>query len=370
VIRRRQFLAALAGGGLACSRRRPEGFPGYVFVANFGGRAVAVVDLSAFAVTKHIRLNGAPSLVLAHPVKPVVYALTPDTGTIHEISTEDLTLHRRGRCRAAATSMRLSPSGEHLWILCRESRELIRLPVRDLEPDERVRLPHAPFAFDISPDGRQAAISFGDAGIVGLIALEGTPKIRRTLLDASCDTLRFRKDGKYIVVANPRERRLSILEAQGGRPVVRLPVPIVPEYFCFKRDGGELFVTGAGMDAVVTVYPYQTEIGSTTLAGRAPGYLAVSTGPEYLFVANPLSGDMTVLDVETQRMMAVVSVGKQPCYITITPDNQYALVLNRGSGTMAVVWIASLSGRRRKFAPLFTMIPVGSEPVNAVVRTL
>ena len=50
-----------------------------------------------------------------------------------------------------------------------------------------------------------------------------------------------------------------------------------------------------------------------------------------------------------------------------TPDGRYALVLNRQSGDMAVVRIASLSGRRQMSAPLFMMVPVGSEPVSAAV---
>jgi YVTN family beta-propeller protein len=95
--------------------------------------------------------------------------------------------------------------------------------------------------------------------------------------------------------------------------------------------------------------------------------VAASTDPDYLFVANPETGDVTVLDIETQRVVAVVAVGREPAFITITPDSEYALVLNRGSGDMAVIRIAALSGRRRKFAPLFTMIPVGSAPASAVV---
>ncbi|MCW5978077.1 MAG: hypothetical protein KIT09_08355 [Bryobacteraceae bacterium] len=370
MIRRREFLTTLAAAGVACRRRKAEGFPGYAFVANYGGQAVAVVDLSAFAVARHIRLNGSPTVVLSHPARRVVYALTPESNTIHEIATEDLTLRRRARCPASPISMRLSPDGEHLWVLCRQARQLARIPVEGLEPDVRVRLPHQPVAFDLSPDGRQAAVSFGDAELFGLVELKDHPALRATRVGIYCGILRFRKDGKCIVMASPKQRLLSVLETASGRTVVRLPVAIEPEYFCSKDDGGELFVTGAGMDAVVTVYPYDTEVGSTTLAGRAPGYLAASSRPEYLFVANPLSGDMTVLDIETQRVVAVVAVGRQPCFITITPDDQYALVLNRASGDMAVVRIASLSGRRRKFAPLFTMIPVGSEPVSAVVQAV
>jgi len=155
---------------------------------------------------------------------------------------------------------------------------------------------------------------------------------------------------------------------------VNLPLPVQPANFCFNSDGGQLFVTGAGMDAVAIVFPYSTEVGETVLAGRTPDAMAVVKTPEeaeYLFIANAESGDVTVINVDTRKVLAGLAVGKEPRYIAITPDNQYALVLNRRSGDVAVIRIAALTARQRKFpAPLFTMIPVGSKPVSAaVVRT-
>jgi YVTN family beta-propeller protein len=367
---RRLFLLGCVSTFLSCRRRKAEGFPGYAFVANLEGRAVAVVDLGAFTVARYIRLDGSPSEVISDPVRPAVYALTPGAGTVHEISAGDLTLHRQARCAASALSMRLAPDGSSLWVLCAETRELIRLPIDGFRAATRISLPARPADLDISPGGRQAAVSFAEEGAVGFVNLDAGRTERVVDVGASSGTLRYRKDGRLLLVANPAERMLSILDAETGGLVVRLPLAVEPRHFCFKPDGGQLFITGAGMDAVVTVYPYQTQVGSTTLAGRAPGFVAASAAPDYLFVANPASDDVTILDIRTQRVVAVVTVGKQPSYITITPDNQYALVLNRQSGDMAVIRIASLTGRRRKSAPLFTMIPIGSKPVSAVVRAV
>jgi len=91
---------------------------------------------------------------------------------------------------------------------------------------------------------------------------------------------------------------------------------------------------------------------------------------EYLFITNPESGDVTVLDIDTHRVAAAVAVGRHPGFVALTPDGQYALVLNRDSGDVAVIWIESLTGGRRRSAPLFTMVPVGTRPVHAVVRAV
>jgi DNA-binding beta-propeller fold protein YncE len=70
--------------------------------------------------------------------------------------------------------------------------------------------------------------------------------------------------------------------------------------------------------------------------------------------------------VETRSLVAAVKVGQEPCYITFTPDNQYALVVNHRSGDLAVIRLP-ITHRRSMTAPLFTMIPVGAEPVSAAV---
>src|SRR5207248_256097 len=128
-----------------------------------------------------------------------------------------------------------------------------------------------------------------------------------------------------------------VCDVATGKTVVRLPLPLEPANFCFLGDGGQLFMTGLGMDGVVIVLPFSTEIGETILAGRTPGPMAAWTTPSYsyLFVSNAETGDVTVIDIETRKLIVVVHTGGKPQQILFTPDNQYALILNSGSGDLA-----------------------------------
>jgi YVTN family beta-propeller protein len=128
-----------------------------------------------------------------------------------------------------------------------------------------------------------------------------------------------------------------------------------------------LFITGEGRDGVAIVYPYRSEVALTTPSGRAPGVMAVSTAPDYLFIANPQAGSVTILDIDTRKVLAVTMVGAEPAALAITPGQQYALVCNRGSGDLGVIRIAAITPGRAKSAPLFTLIPVGAAPVAVVV---
>ena len=271
--------------------------------------------------------------------------------------------------------MRLSPDQRALWVLYRDPAALIELPLDSFQPARRVRLHSAPESFDFSSTNR-AAIASPKERTITLVSLDNGG-IERTIETTNEPSIvRFQADARQLIAGSRPERSLDIFHTGTGKVVVRLPLPLEPRHFAFNADGGQLFISGEGMDAVVIVYPYRTEIAETMLAGRAPAGMAVTGGanaPAFLLVTNPQTNSVTVLDFDNpgKKLVAVVQVGQEPRHIVITPDNQYALVLNEGSGDIAVIRMYTLAkldaaGRRRP-TPVFNMIPAGEKPVSAAV---
>jgi YVTN family beta-propeller protein len=375
VLTRRSIVFGGLGALTACTRTKAKGFSGYAFIANSDGGAIAAVDLEVFAVARHIPVDGSPTAVVAREKRARVYALTPENGSVHEIRSGNLTFAHKLQVARSAITMRLSTSHRNLYVLCREPRKLVALAFEPMRLDWELPLPADPTDFDTSPDGSLLAISYGAAHAISFVDLaqrQAFPLVRTT---GEIGLVRFqqRKDSRELIAANVSERMLSVYHTPTRRLIVNLPLAVRPDHLCFNADDGQLFVTGEGMDAVVVVYPYYTpQIGETVLAGHNPGAMAASASPGYLFVANPKSADVSILDIETRRVAAVTPVGTEPSYITITPDDQYALVLNQASGDMAVIRIPNVTRavneqRRWKKGPLFMMIPVGSKPVSAAI---
>ena len=368
-------------GAAACTSPKAQRFLGYCFVANRDSRSIGVVDLTRFRTRRQIPLDAAPSQVLARPKTTCAYVLAAATGTIYEIEASLLTITRRVRAGNAAIAMRLSRDGKALWGLYRDPAGLVEVPFDTMRPGRHIRLAAAPVDFDLSRETDDACVVTGSARTIALVSLAQASLSQTIHAAAEPSIARFRRDGSQLITGSQNDRSLPIYDVPTGKTVVRLPLSIAPREFCFTADGGHLYVTGEGMDAVVSVFPYRTEVWETLLAGHAPGVMAVSESeqpPAYLLVANPDADSVTVLDVETGNLVALVRVGREPRQIVITPDNQYALVLNEKSGDMAVIRIFSLSGNqvggirvtRYKSAPLFTMIPVGERPVSAAVVAL
>jgi len=231
-----------------------------------------------------------------------------------------------------------------------------------------IALAGRPVALDISARRSLAAASLDD-GSVQLVSLDGGRPSPPIPVGSDVGALCFRSDGNCVLAAEPEANALSVIDVDSRALMVRLKLALKPERLWTKGDGGQLFITGAGVDGVAIVYPYRTEVAQTFLSGRRPGEMADSMAPEYLFVSNPEAGSVTVFSITTQKVLAVTGVGAQPGPIAITPDQQYALVLNRASGDLAVIRIAAITptAGREKRAPLFTMIPVGSAPCGVVV---
>lgn len=353
-------------------------------MANQGSHSVAAVDLEEFRVRRQIALDAAPSLVLSHPQgRPRVYVLAPNAGTVYEIDSGALAVSRRAKAGSQAVSMQMAASGDALWVLYRDPAALVELPLDTLRPRTRIALRGAPDSLALTGVGAEApyaAIGSLQDSVITLVSLRGAGQ-RPIGAGVEPSLVSFRADGKQVLAASRPGRNLSIFDAASGKTVVRLPLTLAPRYMQSNADGGQLFLTGDGMDAVVIVFPYSTEVWQTVLAGHAPGAMAVAPGStEYLLVANPDSNSITVLDLANAKLVGVIGVGQSPCQILFTggkrPFEQFVLVLNRQSGDMAVVRMLALSEPqlsskpRLKSVSLLTMIPVGECPVSAAVVAL
>src|SRR5439155_23855677 len=227
------------------------------------------------------------------------------------IDPVSFSVRRKTRVAPSCLSIRLSADGGSLWILSRESRALVQLSLDKFETAVRIRLPGAPSDFDLWED--RAAISLPAEGSLAIADLRQARVERVTPTGPDAGIVRFHDHGRRVLCGNRGNRTLTLYDVAAGRVAAHLPLAVTPENFCYKAsDDGQMYVTGAGLDALVIVYPYQSYVHETRLIGRSPGAMAVSTSPEYLFVANTESGQVTVMDVAAGQVKATVAVGAEP----------------------------------------------------------
>ncbi len=348
----------------ACRSPRRQGPGSLAIVANHDGQALAAVDLRVFALIRHIPLNGHPSALAGLQEGRQLIALTGANGTLHRIDAGKLTVEQSRQIAGSAHSLRAGNEGRSVYVLA--DSWFVKVDAMTLRPEWQLGIRESGASFALSP-ARSQAVVCGHTGRLTMVDLEERRFLWQRQVTAKPGPVRFLKNGRLLLVGDKAGRQIQMLDAATGEAIVRLPLGLEPEHFCFKQDGGQLFVTGPGKDAVAVVYPFQTQVAGTVLAGRAPGPMAASAQPDLLFTANSHSGEVTVIDIRNHKVKAVVSVGSRADALMVTPDNNFVLVLNRESGDMAVLRVDAMSNRRTKAAPLFTIVPVGSGPVDLAV---
>ncbi len=358
--------------GSACGRKIGAGFPGYALIATAGETGMSVIDLSDFQLIQQVPLGGAPHEVFGAAGSERSYVLTPMTGSIHAIDAS----FKRVRSRKLADRLeafRLTSDSKYALAIEGHSRELLEVETASLNVTRRWKLSAEPVSLDVAVDG-SVAISTGERAVLEFVDRK-TGQQKRKELSGIIGQARFRADGKLLMVANCKEQVLTALDVPSLQVVVDLPVAMQPENLCFSGDGGQLFVSGPGMDGIAIAFTYlPLEVEQTVLGGRDPGVMACA-GNTYLLIASASGSDVCILTVARRRMVGIVEVGQKPSFIAVTPDNQYALVLNEASGDMAVIHLSSIQDklgdaakmRGKAGASLFTMLPVGNGPVHAAI---
>lgn len=354
-----------------CGRRVGAGFPGYALVATAGENNISIVDLDRFRLVKQLAVGGPPCCVVSGP--RAAYVLTSRTGSVHAVAPGFEQVVSR-RLADHLSGLQLSPDNRHLLAIAGPSRELIEADASSLAVTRRWKLDVQPVALDVSPQG-VVAMASGEHGALELVDTR-TGQHSRVQFQGTLGQVRFRSDGKLLMVANRNSQTLTALQIPSLQVIVELPVAMQPDNLCFKTDGGELYVSGRGMDGIAIASPYlPLEIEQTVLGGRDPGTMACTFDSAYLFIASASGSDVSILTTDRRRMVGIVEVGQKPSFIAITPDDQYALVLNEASGDMAVIRIPTIQQkmgdaakmRGKAGASLFTMLPVGSRPVHAAI---
>ncbi len=361
--------AVILVGSLGCRPRRGTAVEGYAFVAVGGSSSLAVVDLATFSVSRQIPLGSQPVQILSDPARRALYVMgTGGPAGLTVIDTAKLEVKRALWLADQPQRVRLAPEGGRLYVIDGRAHLFKSFQLEAMSPERQIHLAASPVDFDVSPDGRRACVSLisGEVAVVDLNGWRVTATIR---VGGEPGPVLIRSDSRQAFVANRADRSVAVVDLAGGRLVTFLPLHTRPEAMRFKPDGGELFISGGDTSAVVILSAYRDEIDQPMLAGAEPRDIAITKDNRLAFVANSAANSVSVIAIDDRRMLASVPAGQEPHRLALTPDDQYLLALNRKSGDMAVIRIAAVTGGRGRIQPLFTMIRVGSEPVDLAVQS-
>jgi YVTN family beta-propeller protein len=131
----------------------------------------------------------------------------------------------------------------------------------------------------------------------------------------------FSPDGNLLYVVCEGSDEVRVVDVQSGKVESSIPVGHAPRGIASSSDGHFLYVTNSWSDTASVIDTRVLKVVQTLPTGFEPaGVVADRSGT--LYVANRISGDVSVIDLkagtETKRLLA----GRGASYLAISPDGK------------------------------------------------
>jgi YVTN family beta-propeller protein len=170
-------------------------------------------------------------------------------------------------------------------------------------------------------------------------------------------------------VACSGSAQVASIDLKTDKLLALLDVGKTPVDLALKPDGGELVVTNFDSDNISIIETSTNEVGGSYLIGTHPTRGLVTSDSSRLYVSNFGSNTIAVYDIDIGKLIATLPVGSHPDGLALSRSENYLLVLDSQSGDVTVIQKRALTKLEPSEYSLLTMIPVGVQPNNIVVKS-
>ena len=170
----------------------------------------------------------------------------------------------------------------------------------------------------------------------------------------SNDDLAFSPDGRRLYVSLGKGDAIAVIDVEARKLLGTVPVGRTPHGVRVTPDGTYLLVTNTADNtlSLLSLSP-EAKVEDTIKTGANPFEVVVSADSKTAYVSNFLGDSIGVIDLTTRKTTGYIRSGKQPAMIALDGfgDNGKLWVANTGSGE---VWLLDANTEA-----LVTRIPSG-----------
>jgi PQQ-dependent catabolism-associated beta-propeller protein len=305
---------------MSCSGHRGPA----VFVSNEQSNVIHVIDAETLEERDRVDIGKRPRGMVVSPDGKTLYVAVSNDNRIAavDIATGRITGHLPSG--PDPETIAVSPDGRMLYVANEEDSLLSFTDVATRKVVREVVVGGEPEGTAVSPDGRTIVQTSESASMAHLVDSATGEVVDNLLVDTRPRYVAFTPDGREFWVSSEvrgtvtmfdtatraRRGRIDFQQAlKGERPADRAIQPVA---IAFTRDGRRAFVALGRAKLVAEVDPATFAVRRTFDVGWRAWNLALSPDETKLYTANGLSGDMSVVDLAANRVVATVKLGGKP----------------------------------------------------------
>jgi PQQ-dependent catabolism-associated beta-propeller protein len=263
--------------------------------------------------------------------------------------------------------LQLTPDGKQLAVSCGESAEADFIDLASRKSARRVPIGDDPEIFDISADGKTLFVSNEEDSMLNVIDLVAGKRTSQVKVSGEPEGVKLSADGKLVYVTSEVAGVVHAVEVASGKILHNMKVGKRPRRFALSPDGGTLWVTNE-LDASVSVIDTKTHTVVATLAFEVKGARKADITPVGLvftrdgkraFVALGRANHVAFVDVATRKVSDLVLVGKRAWGVALDKAEKTLVVMNGLSDDVTIIDVAG--------AKAIKTVKVGRVPHSAVI---
>jgi len=275
----------------------------------------------------------------------------------------------------------VAPDGSRIYVSDEAESTLDVVDAKTLKVTSRIPLSGHPNNMAVGKDGRKVYVGIiqapGGVDVIDTVALK---RIKTVPTKGSIHNAYVTPDGKYVVAGSIAGKTINVIDAQTDEPAwtLEMDLGVRPMTFNWNPDGSTKWIFAQLTDLngfAVVDFATRKEIrrinnpplppGKATVPeGSDPSHgMAVTSDGKTLVVCSRLNNHLYSYSLPDLKPVGGAELsGKGAAWVTLTPDGKKAYVANPVTDDVSVVDIASMKEIAR--------IPVGAVPKRNVTGVL
>ncbi len=314
-------MAAVTGIGLGGAAQAYT-----VYISNEKGNSLTVIDSNTLEVQTTIPVGQRPRGIMLTKDDKKVLICASDSDTVQVLDVASRKIVADLPSGPDPELLNIHPSGSPVYVANEDDSMLTVIDLETKKVLAEVPVGVEPEGVGMSPDGKVVVVTSETTNMAHFIDTETNEIFDNVLVGQRPRFADFTADGAQLWVTSEVAGTATVIDAKTREilKVIEFSVPgVQPEYIQpvgvrISKDGTKAFVALGPANRVAVINAKTFEVEDYLLVGKRVWQLAFTPDQKLLFATNGNSNDVSVIDVQSLKVIKSIPTGTAPWGVTIS----------------------------------------------------